>query len=229
MADIVQGRARGRRARLLDVAHDACTGPRTASWCPGTRAGEDELLGIGRALGEAGHGVFQVASDLVPEDDELGWMKQLSAETGRPVSPSRACRTASIPTSGGACSRPASEDAAEGGHLTPQVAQRPAGLLLGFESTVHPFVFSAGYQTLSPLCRSRSGCARLADPEVRASILDDPPDISRLRGRHRDGGQGLRACMFPLGDPPDYEPGPEKSIAAIAEREGRTRTRSPTT
>ena len=37
-------------------------------------------------------------------------------------------------------------DRAEGGCLTPQVAQRPAGLLLGWESTFHPFRLSPAYQ-----------------------------------------------------------------------------------
>ena len=41
---------------------------------PGTYAEDDEVMGIGRALGEVGHGVFEVASDLSPEDVELGWM-----------------------------------------------------------------------------------------------------------------------------------------------------------
>src|SRR5262245_35484160 len=50
---------------------------------PGTYASEDELLGIGRVLGELGRGVFELASDLMPEENELAWMERLAAETGR--------------------------------------------------------------------------------------------------------------------------------------------------
>ena len=32
-----------------------------------------------------GHGVFEVASDLAPEEQELDWMRQIGRETGRPV------------------------------------------------------------------------------------------------------------------------------------------------
>jgi N-acyl-D-aspartate/D-glutamate deacylase len=52
---------------------------------PGTFAAADEMIGIGRVLGEPGRGVLEVASDLMPEDPELSWMETLSRETGRPV------------------------------------------------------------------------------------------------------------------------------------------------
>src|ERR1700722_7852398 len=52
---------------------------------PGTFASEDELLGIGRALGQAGHGVFEMASDMVGPDATMEWMVQLSKETGLPI------------------------------------------------------------------------------------------------------------------------------------------------
>ena len=44
---------------------------------PGTYAVDDEVMGIGRMLGEVGHGVFEVASDLAPEGAELEWMSRL--------------------------------------------------------------------------------------------------------------------------------------------------------
>ena len=105
---------------------------------PGTYADEDEVMGIGRMLGEVGHGVFEVASDLAPEGQELEWMSRLGKETGRPVS--FACLQ--NPIDGDQWKRLldiVDRDAAEGGCLTPQVAQRPAGLLFGFDSTFHPF------------------------------------------------------------------------------------------
>ena len=52
---------------------------------PGTTATKEELLGIGRALKRAGHGVFEMASDLLPEWNEFEWMGDLSRETGAPV------------------------------------------------------------------------------------------------------------------------------------------------
>lgn len=185
---------------------------------PGTTAEEEEVLGIGRALGAVGHGVFEVASDLAPETEELGWMRKLAMETGRPVS--FACLQNPIePDQWKRLLAVCEEDAAEGGRLTPQVAQRPAGLLLGFESTAHPFLFSPAYAPLAALPFAER-VEQLADPAVRAAILDGFGDLSQLPGPVRLVAEGFHT-MFPLGDPPDYEPGPEKSIAAIATQEGR--------
>jgi N-acyl-D-aspartate/D-glutamate deacylase len=60
---------------------------------------------------------------------------------------------------------------------------------------------------------------RLRDPAVRAAILGErieapTPLLAYLvQAFHK---------IFPLGDPPDYEPHAERSVAAIAAREGRT-------
>jgi N-acyl-D-amino-acid deacylase len=186
---------------------------------PGTTADREELLGIGRTLGEVGHGVFEVASDLAPEGEELGWMKQLARETGRPVT--FACLQNNFdPDQWRRSLRTVDEDHAAGGHLTPQVAQRPAGLLLGWESSAHPFLFHAAWRDVAPLS-VKERRRRLARPEVRDAFLANPPDTSKLPITAQLIFNGF-AQMFPLGDPPDYEPGPEKSLAAIAAREGKT-------
>jgi N-acyl-D-aspartate/D-glutamate deacylase len=185
---------------------------------PGTNAEDEELLGIGRAMGEVGHGVFEVASDLAPEGDELAWMSQLGKETGRPVA--FAClQSPADPKQWRRLLDAVEKDHAEGGCLTPQVAQRPAGLLLGWESTLHPFVAHPGYQAVANLPREERR-AKLADPAVRAQILDSQPDYGQLPGPGLLIMQGF-SMMFALGDPPNYEPAPDKSIAAIAAREGR--------
>jgi N-acyl-D-aspartate/D-glutamate deacylase len=182
----------------------------------GTIASRQELVAIGGALAETGKGIFEVASDLFDPESEFAWMKEISLESGRPVS--FGCLQDDL--------RPdlwrtyldlTVKANAEGAQLVPQVAGRPACVLMGLESTAHPFMFHKAYQPLARLPLAER-VAKLSDPEVRRAILDERPQV-----------QGIAAMvmaafhkLFPLGDPPDYEPAPDKSVAAIAAREGRT-------
>jgi N-acyl-D-aspartate/D-glutamate deacylase len=87
--------------------------------------------------------------------------------------------------------------------MTAVVAPRAIGVLVDFQGTYNPFV-------LSRLFRSSPD---LRDPEVRRGVLAEVTE----RG-------GLRAPLdqiFELGDPPSYEPPPETSIAARAQRDRR--------
>lgn len=184
---------------------------------PGTHADDDEVLGIGRMLGEVGHGVFEVASDLAPEGDELAWMRRLGQETGRPVT--FAClQNPSDPDQWKRLLAVVDEDAAEGGSLTPQVAQRPAGLLLGFDSSFHPFRLHPSFRPLLDLS-SEQRRAELAKPEVRERILSEEADLTGHPPQTAFIANGW-SMMYVLGDPPDYEPAPEQSLAARAQRLG---------
>ena len=147
-------------------------------------------------------------------------MSRLGKETGRPVS--FACLQNPVDKDQWKRLMAAvDQDAAEGGCLTPQVAQRPAGLLLGFESSAQPFMFHDVWQQelkeLSPAER----VVKMRDPEVRRRLLEEDPHLDAVTM----GPQMLILqawhMMYPLGDPPEYEPGPEAAISAIAEREGR--------
>ena len=191
---------------------------------PGTFAAEDELFGIGKVLGELGEGLFELApagiqgEDLDAPEREVAWMRKLSAAIGRPVTFGLAQfdqdkdlfrRILEL----------SSEANAQGAQLRPQVGSRPATLLLG-HSTFHPFSFKPTYMELAALPLEER-MAKLREPEIRARILQEEsktdPSLEvvfslLLHGLHK---------IFRLGDPPDYEPPPEASVKAVAEREGR--------
>jgi len=184
---------------------------------PGTFAAADEMLGIGRVLGELGRGVLEVASDLTPEDPELQWMETLSRETGRPVT--FAClQNDRDPDQWRRLLDAADAVAARGGWLAPQVAARPTSMLMGLQSSIHPFALHQGYHAVADLPLDER-VRRLRDPAVRAAILAEKIDLPNPLLAYI---MGSFHKLFPLGDPPDYEPGPERSVAAIAAREGRS-------
>jgi N-acyl-D-aspartate/D-glutamate deacylase len=184
---------------------------------PGTFAGEEELLGIGRVLGEAGRGVFELASDLSPEDPELAWMERLARETGRPVT-FALLQNDLDPAQWRRLLDAASRASAAGARVVGQVAVRPTGLLVGLQGKVHPFARHTTYRELLPLPLDER-VRRMREPAVRERMLAEQPAFT-------DPITAFICTafrkLFPLGDPPDYEPAPEASIAAIAEREGRT-------
>ena len=184
---------------------------------PGTYAEDDEVMGIGRVLGEVGHGVFEVASDLAPEGPELAWMSRLGKETGRPVS--FACLQS--PVDANQWKRLleiVDRDAAEGGCLTPQVAQRPAGLLLGFDSTFHPFRLKPSFAPLADLIREER-LEMLSRPEIRKTLIEEESILGDMPALTEMIASGW-SMMFPLGNPPNYEPDPEDSVAARADAAG---------
>jgi N-acyl-D-amino-acid deacylase len=91
-------------------------------------------------------------------------------------------------------------------------------MLFGLQSSLHPFFTHPTYRTLSALPLAER-VARLRDPDVRAALVAEEPATKNpvARGLMQRWDQ-----IFPLGDPPDYEPPASASVAAAAEREGRS-------
>ncbi len=185
---------------------------------PGTFAAEEELFALGQALARVGRGVFELApagiqgEDLSAPDREVAWMRKLAAETGRPitfgflqhdVAPDDWRRLLDIIT----------DATADGVPLHPQITGRPIGMLLGLQG-FNPFRLRPRMMALAELPLDDL-VAELRKPSVRAAILaeDDVYPMPSYIGMGRDR-------IFPLGDPPEYEPAPDASVAAIAERRG---------
>ena len=95
---------------------------------PGTTATEEELLGIGRALKRAGHGVLEIASDLLPEWNEFDWMGDLSRETGAPVTFTALEFHKQLPFAGQLQSM--RDQNARGANIVAQISMRGTGLIL---------------------------------------------------------------------------------------------------
>ena len=105
---------------------------------------------------------------------------------------------------------------ADGGDITAQIFPRPIGLVLGLELSGNPFVMYPSYREIAGLPLAER-VAEMRKPEVRERILNDKPAS--------DGHPLMFAVqafdwIFPLGDPPNYEPDPSDSIAERAKARG---------
>ena len=183
---------------------------------PGTAAPADELLAIGDALAESGHGVFQLISDHIGGKEERAWIVEIARRTGRTVTYSMS-QTSMDRTGYRDLLADAETLAAEGLRVIPQVPTRPTGMLFGLESSLHPFITHPTYRSIAGLPRPER-VTKMRTAEVRDAILSEEAQtgsaVARILISRFDQ-------IFQLGDPPDYEPPAEASVAAFARREGR--------
>ncbi len=184
---------------------------------PTYAADEAELTELARELGKAGKGVFQMVTDVgyTTYEDQVPLISGIAAAAGRPLTythPQSSDWRRGIALLDEANRKP-------GVNIKAQLLPRPVGMMLGLSVSAHPFCTTASFLAIKdrPLDEI---VAEMRKPEVRAAILaetaGEPTNPLVAFSRRFDR-------LFVTGrDRIDYEPGFEKSIAGLAQTQGRT-------
>ncbi len=169
--------------------------------------------------------MFELISDFNQPDveTEFAMVRRLVAASGRPLSLSLA-QSHSQPDGWRHLLGLIDEAVDAGQEIRAQVAPRPIGLLLGLQASASPFSHLPLYKAIADQPFDQR-LAALRDTGFRASLLAQ----AHSDAESRRSGQALTSArlltnfgmIFPLGDPPNYEPGEETSLANQAQREGR--------
>ncbi|MFB1295986.1 amidohydrolase family protein [Mycobacterium sp. pW049] len=207
------------RAGALGFASSRLTLHKTAGGqpIPSYEAEYAEIEAIARGVDDAGGGLLQFVPDLMAGDYEgaLKAVFDVASEVGLPVTFTLAIGNAGPPIHLDAL-RMVEKANSDGGDVTGQIFPRPIGLVLGLDLSGNPFVMYPSYREIADLPLA-DRVAEMRKPEVRERILSDQPAS--------DGHPLMFAAqawdyMYPLGDPPNYEPAPEDSIGARARARG---------
>ena len=178
-------------------------------------AAEAELTEIAMALKDAGAGWLQVVSDFDDPEEEFALLRRLAERSGRPLTITL-LQYDRRPDGWRRLLDRIAESNAAGTRITGQIRNRPTGVLLGFEISQNPFMTRPSYLAIADLPFARR-IDILRDPAFRATLLAEAPTDAFMAQRTARWDR-----VFLLGDPPDYEPAPETSVAARAAREGRS-------
>jgi len=185
---------------------------------PGLRAEEAELMGIAMGIADAGRGVMELISDFDSPDPltEFAMLRRLVERSGRPLSLSLA-QAGSSPDGWRGLLGLIERASKDGLAIRGQVAPRPIGLLLGLQGTINPFIAHETFAEIKdkPLADK---VRIMRDPSFRARMLAE----TEAKQTHPLARRVMAFDkIFPLGDPPNYEPPKETSLAAMAARGNR--------
>ncbi|MCB9232531.1 MAG: amidohydrolase family protein [Bacteroidia bacterium] len=228
--------AEGLKAGAVGFSTGRTDNHRTAAGehTPAAEAKVEELTGLAGAFRQFQHGVLQVVSDFdMPEGDaefdrEFDLIESMGRASGKPLSLSLMQRDQS-PNQWKWIIRRAEAANQAGIPLQLQVGARAIGILLGLETTFHPFMGFPSYKAISQLPLEER-VKRMSDPAFKAQLLTEksepvagdgssiPPLADLLLSQIQMWGMR----MFTLGETPDYEPSMAGSIGRKALERGET-------
>ncbi len=191
------------------INHKTLAGAHT----PTLKAEADELIEIAAAVGETKSGWLQVISDFDDQEAEFDLLRRIVKAAGRPMTITVLQRDAKPEGWRDLMERIAAANA-EGLRIFGQVLTRPTGIMLGFEISQNPFVNRPSWNRIADLPFAEK-LAALRRPDFQKRLVSETNPDERLANRVSNWER-----IFPLGDPPNYEPAPEDCIAAMAARAG---------
>lgn len=179
-------------------------------------AAYEEISAIAAGVADGGGGLLQFIPDIAAGGYEgvLQEVFEAATDAGLAVTFTLTTGNSGEPIWPGALNLVEKFNAA-GADITAQVFARPIGLVIGLELTANPFVLYPSYQEIAHLPLAER-VAQMRKPEVRQRILADQPGEGHP---FMHFAQAWR-WIFPLADPPNYEPSAQDSILARAQSRG---------
>ena len=173
---------------------------------PSLSAREPELFGLAQAMRRAGRGVIEVNSDF--GEGEFDILRAAAEVAGRPLSV-LLLQVNNAPELWRDTRDRIHAARAAGLDVTGQVGSRPIGVMMGLETTIHPFSTHPAWTAMEALTPSER-LERLArEPELRRRLVEQRPDDAHTRTM-----ASALARTYEVTPDYDYEPDPATSLAA---------------
>ncbi len=180
---------------------------------PSLGAAESELTVIAKGLGNIGLGTLQLVTDFDDVDAEFAMLRRIAEASGRPLSLTL-LQHEHLPDRWRRVMEHMHNATDAGLKMKAQVGSRPVALIFSFALSLCPFTQLPSFEALKNLS-PEDRLEQLRDPAVREKILAEEHTEAMFKRRVANFEN-----LYPLGDPPDYEPAPEDSIAGRAGRAG---------
>jgi N-acyl-D-amino-acid deacylase len=193
----------------------------THKYPPGTFASHDEIMGIAKTLGKVGHGVFQMTANHYQMETEVPWLTEVAKANNLPVA-FALVQTDQTADNWKRLLATLDETHKAGIPLYGAVAGRPAGILMAWLGSTHPFMAHPVWQKIATLPWLEK-LVQLKTPEVRAQLtsMEFLQKAAQFDSRLAYLTQSFHK-MYALGVSPEYEPAQENSIASISSRNGQS-------